>query len=93
MSGTGPSPPVKDFHPDDGARFREIVRYVMKHTRYSAEEAKKAVIEILKTGIAAKTIIKTPRGKYLLVGIPKPEGLHYKIRQPKFSDSSSETSE
>ncbi|XP_011315105.1 uncharacterized protein [Fopius arisanus] len=92
MAATAPSA-VRDFHPDDGARLREIVHYVMKHTRYTEGQAKKAVIEVLKSGITAKTIVKTSKGKYVLCTADKPEGLHYRIRQPKFSDSSSDSSE
>uniref|UniRef100_A0A6V7I0Z6 H15 domain-containing protein n=1 Tax=Bracon brevicornis TaxID=1563983 RepID=A0A6V7I0Z6_9HYME len=81
--------PANKYHPEDGASLSEIVRYVMKHTRFSIGQAKNSVVEVLTAGIAAQKIIKTSSGKYVLVdGAAKPEGLHYRIRQPKFSDSS-----
>lgn len=100
MSRTGPAPssspagPRRDrLRTAAGASLGEIVRYVTRHTGYSEGRARKAVLEVLAVGMATRQIIKTSRARYALAESAKPEGLNYRIREPRFSDNSSESSE
>lgn len=92
--GSGPKSEDDQPHPDDGATLGQIVRYVMKETRYSEDRALSAVIEVLNAGIALKKIIKTERCKYALANNnSKPAHINYRIRDPRLSDDSSDFSE
>lgn len=96
MSVPGPASKTNDepdSHPEDGATFGQIVRYVMKQMRYSEDIAVNAVLEVLNAGIAVKKIIKTERRKYVLADNSKPAHINYKIRDPRFSEDSSDFSE
>lgn len=79
-------------HPDDGAKLYDIVRYVMKRTKYAEDRALNAVLEVLNIGLATKRIIKTPYKKYVLIE-SRPVSINYKIKEPRLSDDSSDSSD
>lgn len=79
-------------HPDDGARLGEIIRYVMRNTHLDEDRATQAVVEVLNTGLATKRIFRTQRGKYVLMDF-KTANFSYKIREPRLSDNSSDSSD
>lgn len=73
-----------------GATFKNIVKYVMDHSRITEDKARFLVTEVLKTGMVMGKIKKTRCDVYYLTA-EKPMQLVRKIREPRFSDDSDDT--
>ncbi|XP_076623209.1 uncharacterized protein LOC143342829 [Colletes latitarsis] len=73
----------------EGARFESIVHYVMKNMRITYSRAGFLVMEVLKAGVALRRIKRTPQGTYFLAA-DKSGPIVHKIREPRFSDHSSD---
>ena len=84
---TSPNNSSVEIMPDEGGTFDGILRYVMKNSRMSETNARKAIMNVLKIGLSLGTIKRTTIGKYVLMGKRRPEVIH-KIREPRFSDDS-----
>ncbi|KAL0124187.1 hypothetical protein PUN28_006192 [Cardiocondyla obscurior] len=72
----------------EGASLKDIVKYVLKHTRLTEARARYLVVEILEVGIALGRIKRTPYSTYVLVS-PTATAIVRRITEPKFRRSSS----
>ena len=72
-------------HLVEGASLKDIVKYVLKHTRLTDVRARYLIVEILKAGIALGRIKRTPNSTYVLVSSAITKG----IAEPKIRDNSS----